>query len=239
MTQARPRPHILVLDDDPAIRDALEMALRGLYVIHSAAAGDQAYTILQRHPIAAIVLDAVLGAEHGLDLIQRFRAISHAPIVMLTGYGSEELAVRALRARVNEYLKKPVDVAKLRTTLAELITPPGVRADHVIRAVRHLEEQPDRRHTTASLAKELGLSERHLRRRFQEAYGKTPRRFLTEVRMQRAEELLRKTQLGIEEIALAVGYPDLGTFRRIFKRAFGMTPSDFRTTRDHPDAPRE
>jgi two-component system response regulator YesN len=238
MTQAPPRPHILVLDDDPAIRDALEMALRGLYVVHSAATGEQAYAILQRHPIAAIVLDAVLGAEHGLDLIQRFRAISRAPIVLVTGYGSEELAVRALRARVDEYLNKPVDVAKLRTTLADLMTLPGARADHVIRARRHLEEHPDQRHTTASLAKELGLSERHLRRRFQEAYGKTPRRFLAEVRMQRAEELLRKTQLGIEEIALAVGYPDLGTFRRIFKHAFGMTPSDFRSPPPHTAASR-
>jgi len=229
MTKTDHRPHILVLDDDPAIRDALDMALRGLYIVHGAVAGDQACAILQRHPIAAIVLDAVLGAEHGLDLIQRFRGISQAPIVLLTGYGSEELAVRALRARVHEYLNKPVDLAKLRRTLAELITPPGVRADHVMRARRHLEEHPDQRHTTASLAEELGVSERHLRRRFQEAFGKTPRRFLTEVRMRRAEELLRKTRLGIEEIALAVGYPDLGTFRRIFKRAFGVTPSDFRT----------
>jgi two-component system response regulator YesN len=228
MTQGPPRPRILVLDDDPAIREALKMALSSLFIVHSTAGGDQACAILQRHPIAAIVLDAVLGAEHGLDLIQRFRAISQAPIVLLTGYGSEELAVRALRARVDEYLKKPVDIAKLRTTLAQLVSRSGVRADHVIRARRHLEEHPDQRYSTAGLSKEVGLSERHLRRRFQEAYGKTPRRFLTEVRMRRAEELLRETRLGIEEIALAVGYPDLGTFRRLFKRAFGVTPSDFR-----------
>jgi|GEM_PF-5891928 len=43
-------------------------------------------------------MDAVLGDEHGLDLIERFRAISQAPILVLTGYGSEELAILALLA---------------------------------------------------------------------------------------------------------------------------------------------
>ena len=232
-------PHVLIVDDDPSIREALATAFQGAYVVHSAATGKEACALLRRHPVAAIVLDAVLRDEHGLDLIARFRKISPAPILVLTGYGSEELAVQALRAKASDYLKKPVNLRDLQTALARLVRQGGPPGDPVARAQRHLGEHPERPHTTASLARDVGLSERHLRRRFQEAYGKTPRRFLTEVRMRRAVELLRRTRLGVEEIAFAVGYPDLGTFRRIFKRAFGMTPSDFRTTRDHPDTPRE
>ncbi len=107
-------PHILIIDDEPAIREALATALKGAYVVHGAATGSEACALLRRHPVAAIVLDAVLGDEHGLDLVARFRAISPAPILVLTGYGSEDLAIQALRAKASEYLKKPVGEREFR-----------------------------------------------------------------------------------------------------------------------------
>jgi two-component system, OmpR family, response regulator TctD len=88
----------------------------------NAATGDGACALLKRHPMAAIVLDAILGEEHGLDLVQRFGALSAAPILLLTGHGSEDLATRALRARVSDYLKKPVSLAELRGALARVRT---------------------------------------------------------------------------------------------------------------------
>ncbi|MBI2457528.1 MAG: helix-turn-helix domain-containing protein [candidate division NC10 bacterium] len=222
-------PHILIVDDDPAIREALAAALQGTYVVHSAATGKEACALLRRHPVAAIVLDAVLGDEHGLDLIARFRKLSPAPILVLTGYGSEELAVRAVRTQVDDYLKKPVKLPELQATLSRLVHQGEPPLDPVAHACRLLDEHPEQQHTTAPLAEEVGLSERHLRRRFQEAYGKTPRRYLTEVRMQRARKLLRTTRLGIEQIAQAVGYARLTTFCRIFKTSCGVTPSEFRS----------
>lgn len=96
----RSASHILVVDDDPSVIEALTVALKGTYVVHGAATGKEAYLLLRRHPIASIILDAVLSREHGLDLVEPFRALSRAPIPMLTGHGSEELAVRAFRAGV-------------------------------------------------------------------------------------------------------------------------------------------
>jgi len=223
-----PTPHVLIVDDDASVREALATALEGAYVVHGAANGQEACAILQRHPIAAMVLDAVLGTEHGLDLVQRFRAISQAPIMILTGYGSEDLAIRALREKVSDYLRKPVNLKELRASLARLMHQDGHPLDPVAQARRHLVEHLERQHTTASLAKEVGLSERHLRRQFREAYGTTPRRYLTVVRMERAADLLRTTRLGVEQIARILGYPNAATFDRIFKRAFGTTPSQWR-----------
>jgi two-component system response regulator YesN len=234
-----PTPHVLIVDDDASVREALATALEGAYVVHAAANGKEACAILRTHPIAAIVLDAVLGTEHGLDLVHRFRAISQAPIMILTGYGSEDLAIRALREKVSDYLRKPVNLKELRASLVRLMHQDGHPPDPVVQARRHLVEHIDRQHTTASLAKEVGLSERHLRRRFREMYGKSPRRYLTEVRMKRAGELLRKTQLGVEQIARSLGYPSIATFDRIFKRAFGTTPSQWRAVseqREHGGA---
>ena len=222
------RAHVLVVDDDLGIRESLTAALAGVYVVHATGTGEGACSLLKRHPVAAIVLDEVLGEEHGLDLIQKLRALSSAPILILTGHGSEELAARALRARVSDYLKKPVSLTEIRGALARLIRQGEPLEDAAARARRTLTESLDRGHTTESLAREIGLSERHLRRQFTEVYGQTPRRYLTEVRMRRAADLLRTTRLGVEQIAQAVGYARMTTFDRIFKRAFRLSPSAYR-----------
>jgi two-component system, response regulator YesN len=153
---------------------------------------------------------------------------SDSVILILTGHGSEELATRTLCARVSDYLKKPVSLAEIRGALARLTRQGEPPEDAAARARRTLTESLDREHTTESLAREIGLSERHLRRQFSEVYGKTPRRNLSEVRMQRAADLLRTTRLGVEQIAQAVGYARMTTFDRIFKRALRRTPSEYR-----------
>jgi DNA-binding response OmpR family regulator len=114
-------PHNLIVDYDSVIKEALTTALRGTYVVHGAASGDEACAVLERHPVAAINLDVMLGSEYGLDLIGRFRSLSQAPILVLTGYGSEEVAVRALRAGVSDYLRKPFNPEALIASLPRLV----------------------------------------------------------------------------------------------------------------------
>jgi DNA-binding response OmpR family regulator len=122
-----------VVDDDPSIHEALTAALGHLYVVHAAASGAEACVILGSQPIAGIILDAILRDEHGLDLVERFRALAPVPILLLTGHSSEDLAIRALRAKVDDYLKKPPALTELYAALARLVpradgqppSPPG------------------------------------------------------------------------------------------------------------------
>jgi DNA-binding response OmpR family regulator len=124
--------HILIVDDDPSIIEALTAGLTGPYVVHGAGTGEEACAILQSHPVAAVILDAVLGHEHGLDLIERFRAISPVPVLLLTGYGSEELIVLALRAKVTDYLRKPVNLRELQEALARVLNEQAGTPDPVL-----------------------------------------------------------------------------------------------------------
>jgi DNA-binding response OmpR family regulator len=110
-----------VVDDDPSIHEALTAALGHLYVVHAAATGAEACAILGSQPIAAIILDAILRDEHGLDLVEQFRALAPLPILLLTGHSSEDLAIRALRAKVDDYLKKPPALTELYAALGRLV----------------------------------------------------------------------------------------------------------------------
>lgn len=80
----------------------------------------------------------------------------------------------------------------------------------------------------AGLARQLGVSQRTLDRRFQRATGLSPGQYLLNERLNSARELLRTTNLGIAEIALQVGYTDAGHFGRRFREAMGQTPGAYR-----------
>lgn len=220
--------HILVVDDDQSVLEALSAGLGFTYVVHTAATGEEACDVLQCQPIAAIVLDVVLGSEDGLDLIGRFRAIYKGPILILTGHSTEELAIRAVRAGADGYLKKPVNLQELHAALCRMMNGTDSPNYSVAKACYLLMENIDRKHTTATLAKAVGLSRRQLYRQFFEVVGKTPGRYLTGMRLQRAVELLCSTGMAIKQIACQVGYASGVAFNRAFKRLYGIAPSAFR-----------
>ncbi len=219
------RHQALLVDDDSAIRETLSVALSGEYLVHAVATGDEACQVLALYPIAAIILDAVLAHESGLDLVERFRSLSVAPITLLTGHSSEELAIRAVRAHIDEYVKKPVHLQELRAVLARLT---GMREEPAHHAHRHLWTAPITFSTCRDLAAHVGLSERHLRRLFAATYGKSPRRIAAERRLAQAAHLLVATDLPVDQIAQNVGYRSGRFLARAFKAAHGMTPTAYR-----------
>ncbi len=75
------------------------------------------------------------------------------------------------------------------------------------------------------LAQMVGVSDRTLRRGFKELFGTTVLNYLIEKRMQRAQELLREGHLSVAEVANLVGYSHLSQFAGVFRRKFGITPS--------------
>jgi AraC family transcriptional regulator len=84
----------------------------------------------------------------------------------------------------------------------------------------HLDEQL----SLAHLAQSVSLSQYHFARRFREATGTTPHRFVTERRVERAERLLTSSTLPISAVANACGFSDQSHRTRVFQQWFGATP---------------
>jgi AraC-like DNA-binding protein len=80
----------------------------------------------------------------------------------------------------------------------------------------------------SDLAGQLNCSERHFRRIFCEAFGVSLRTRQIELRLQRARQLLADSNVKIVNIARESGYRHPGLFNRMFKKRFGMTPSEWR-----------
>lgn len=83
--------------------------------------------------------------------------------------------------------------------------------------------------TLSSLAKSLNISQRHAIRNIRDSYGMTFTQFRNQSRLSAAARLLAEDQLAISEIAEAVGYSSTAYFRRLFTRAYGLSPSEYRS----------
>lgn len=88
-----------------------------------------------------------------------------------------------------------------------------------------------------ALARVALLSPSHFTRRFRAVFGETPHQYLYRRRVERAQWLLRSTDLPVTEICHLVGYGSLGTFTRTFRRLTGETPTEHRRRGPIDDVP--
>ena len=115
-------PHILVVDDDPAIRQLLAdyLGQRELRVT-GVADGAAMHKALSEGVVDLVVLDLQLPAEDGMSIARKLRAQSGIPIIILTGHGDEFDRIVGLELGADDYLTKPFNprelLARIRTIL--------------------------------------------------------------------------------------------------------------------------
>jgi two-component system response regulator AtoC len=106
---------VLVIDDDPGIRDYLEtLATRQGYGVFTAADGESALANLDQTSPDLITLDAVLPGMDGLETLRRIKQrIPEVPVIMLSGHGQARTIVEAMRLGASDFLRKPFEVEEL------------------------------------------------------------------------------------------------------------------------------
>lgn len=98
-------------------------------------------------------------------------------------------------------------------------------------AIARIEKNFSTNISIAELADISGYSERQFTRLFRSAFSMTPGRYITLLRLQKAQQLILSTDLPIGDIAMSCGYEDQNYFSRMFKRATGFAPSEYRRKR--------
>ena len=103
-----------------------------------------------------------------------------------------------------------------------------------LRLARHLLDRSyDAPISIEELSRAVALSPYYLIRAFRRSYKQTPHQYLVGLRIARAKELLRNSDLSITEICVAVGFESLGSFSTLFRKVAGISPSAYRV-RSHP-----
>ncbi len=117
------RFRVLVIDDDPGIREYLHtVASRQGYDVFSAADGEGALENLSESRPDIVTLDAVLPGMDGLETLRRLKeALPHVPVIMLSGHGQARMIVDAMRLGASDFLRKPFEVEELELAFSKAL----------------------------------------------------------------------------------------------------------------------
>ena len=122
-------PRILIVDDDPSVREALGMLFeREGWSVFRAETGEDALAAARRTPIELALLDLRLGKENGLDLLPQFKSLRpEMSVIVITAVGTIEAAVEAMRRGADNFVVKPVDPPRLLAIVAKGLESQGLR----------------------------------------------------------------------------------------------------------------
>jgi DNA-binding NtrC family response regulator len=107
-------PTILIVDDEKHTREGLRAALEDRFDVYVAGDIPGALSVLENDTIDLMVTDLRLGAEDGMQLIDRALRLPHPPIcIMMTAYGSVDAAVDAMKHGAYDFVTKPINIDRL------------------------------------------------------------------------------------------------------------------------------
>ena len=144
-----------------------------------------------------------------------------------------EVVKRSMRARSVERRWHAGRGAPWHARYARIVTPEELaNLAHLRRARDLMDREYARPLDVAALARAALMSTAHFSRQFRAAYGETPYAYLMTRRIERAKALLRRGDLSVTEVCMAVGCTSLGSFSARFTELVGETPTAYRA-RDH------
>lgn len=143
-------------------------------------------------------------------------------VYLASRYGSPELAAMLSRILLIEPFRR------LQSPYAMRSFNKNHGDESILEVQDWLEQNPSHSVNTSMLAERAGLGERTFLRRFKKATGDSPLEYLQHLRIQTARQLLESTSKTIEEITWQTGYADISSFRKLFRRTTGLSPSAYR-----------
>ena len=135
-------PRLLIIDDEPSIRESLEtlLTLEG-FDVTLAPDGAQGLDLLSRGEYDLLLLDLALPGESGIDLLPRITGLHpHLPVIMITAFGTVGNVVDAVRAGAENFIQKPWDNEKLLADIRSAIARHKAEAE-VIQLKRTLKQR--------------------------------------------------------------------------------------------------
>lgn len=246
---------ILIVDDDADLRDYLNRSFSSSFTVMEAANGVEALKSIHSKLPDIIISDVKMPDMDGLTLLKQLKSnsdTSHIPVVLLSSKSGVEDRTAGWEKGADAYIAKPFKEEELQSIVYSLldnrlrlkgkysgvrdidrsIEAPEVKGvdssllERIMKVTR--EHIDDSNFNVETLSDEVGISRAHLHRRMKELLGATPTDFIRNVRIRRACELLRKSDIEISQVAYTLGYSSQSHFSTTFKKFTGFTPTEYR-----------
>ncbi|MGN1142833.1 MAG: response regulator [Oliverpabstia sp.] len=235
--------HVLLVDDEIMIREGFKRLFdweaHDCEVVGEAADGMEALAKIDTLQPDIVIMDINIPIMSGLKVIQLCR-IKHpkTAFVIVSGYDDFSYCQQALRLQITDYILKPVNyeefgscIDNLKISLYEnrVVNEPMQQEERTITGLtRYMQEHLSEEITLSVLAEEFHLNAQYISQLFKNEIGVGFLAYLTNIRLEKAKKLLLSTALPIADVAEQSGYGDYRVFTKVFKKAEGITPSQYR-----------
>jgi len=230
---------ILLVEDDSVVRDLIRGALEREYNVLEASTYSEAIKQIGK-PIHLALIDYNLPDADGFDVLKAIREVKpEIPAILMTAYSTDNLVIKALRLGVTDFIKKPLSFVYLMGKLSEIIEgkkredrPESVETHEVFVMdciAAFIDDHYDEDLNRDSLAEKAHMERYKFSRVFNAHFGKGFKSYLNSIRVNKAAELLTKNMnLSVTDIAISVGYNGVSHFEKVFREAYGISPSRYR-----------
>ena len=241
---------ILVVEDSEDFRFYLKDNLKHRYTVLEAANGKEGLEKVKNFHPDLVVSDIMMPVMNGIELSKKIKThsdTSHIPVILLTALTGVETELEGFNSGINDYITKPFTFEILASRIRNLlnlqeqlrkkfqklveinpaeITITAVDEEFMKRALEIVENNIQNvDFSVEDLSRELFISRVALYKKLLSLTGKSPIEFIRVMRLKRAAQLLKKSQLTVTEIAYKVGFNNPKIFTRYFKGEFHITPS--------------
>jgi signal transduction histidine kinase/AraC-like DNA-binding protein len=252
------KPILLLVEDNPDIRDFLTDMLSEQYQLIIAADGEKGWDLALSEVPDLIVSDVVMPRMDGIALTWKLRnhdATSHIPVFLLTAQAGPMHEIEGLESGAVDFIAKPFDPAalllrlknRLRTMRGHLSTGESMPEETAVplskRDQAFLENfylaiemgMPNPDFSIEDLGKVLFLSRSQVYRKVVALTGMSPLDVLRIARLNAAQKLLADGEFAVAEVGYAVGFNSFAYFVKSYREHFGTTPGQARGPGIHKD----
>jgi CheY-like chemotaxis protein/AraC-like DNA-binding protein len=249
--ESKELPLVLLVENDTRLASQISQGLNEACRFVEARDGEEGLRQAHETVPDLVITELTLPRLDGLGLcrgLKRAELTSHIPIIVLAAHGGDDAESRALQAGADYCLSKPLSLPLLKNRVNDLLracnkepanlgpeSPPQPRSlarhadvQFLRRSIETVDQHlSDFEFDVEALAKQMAVSRRQLFRKLKAVTGGTPNALIRSLRLKRAAQLLRESQMTITEITYAVGFSDLKHFRSVFREQFGVLPGEY------------
>ena len=257
-TQANRNFNILIVDDDAEIAHYIKTELSDWYRFDHARNGKEGLKMLLTGKYDLVISDVMMPVMDGVTMLKKIKGnsnVSDIPVILLTSKSEVENRLEGLRKGADAFLAKPFNMEELHILIDNLVDnvrrirgkysgAQGQKAkieqiqvkgnnDALMeRVMKYMNEHladPDL--NVEKLTEDVGISRAQLHRKLKEIAGVSAGEFIRNLRLEQAARLIEEGQINITQVAYSVGFSNQTHFSTVFKKHYGMSPSEYAETK--------
>ena len=246
---------VLIVDDDMEMARYVSAELGRYYQFGICLNGKEGLKELLTNEYDVVVSDVMMPEMDGFTMLRMIKTninISHIPVIMLTSKADVANRLEGLERGADSFLAKPFDMEELHMVIenlvqsrlrlkgkysgaqqaqAEKVDQPEVKGNDEVLMERIMKcinkNISDSDFNVERLTQEVGISRVQLHRKMKELTGISTSEFIRNIRLEQAARLLKEQKINVTQVAYTVGFSNLAHFSTIFRKHFGVAPSEY------------